>query len=765
MERHRFFRLLFPLLAGITLWSVVVLALSPPVPVAAEPLPNPQSSPHTQSYTGALQFDGTAEISESSLQGSLYVNRLEPLKVKTSWACSTGLCGYTDKLEWNFMANGAEADTLVVCATGENPGHYFGGCTAQFVPPQSMYGVGCSNPGLTQDCYAHGDFPRYWSSEHGAYCYDVTNMAYFKSVGWNHWLKSCPEGATGLEWYITVMEVDGLAVSEEVTECIEVESVTLTGPATATVGIAELYELSWSTSEPAEVETIIGVDMGGIANGPTWSTTGDNYKSFYLRWLIQGVHTVTARVETPCSYGEDSVTTEITSGIPISLTIPLLPIGDCDTDDPDSACYFDPDSCPPGESWWDFGGWIQWLKCWLVYLFGWLGRVMLWIGLSIVNAFISVFNVILHWDGGITSDIVKWIEWQGLNWSNFVETTLANFGHFLRDHILVARNWMYAGLTWVADQFEIGSDLLGDNIEAFFTELGDWTLTNLTEVGQTANESITNWGAARADDIDHFRDWSYEGLMELADYFSSWGTGLGNFLALCVTVFADFWYWILTQISTFVRNFTDALGNMVEGAMIKLGQFLYVLLVSIGRLLNTIITGLGLFIANIIRMFRDTLYFWMTVLAYAVDGFFVGLGKFLGMVIRGVAEFAKLVVLAFNALMAGLSYALQLALFLAQAAVDAILEVYATVIWFAQLVLKLLNAFVEGLQSDTTPEMYTGAEGLYYFWEGLAFFETISESSPLATLNTIAIAFIGINLLFWTFRQITDTISDLLHFA
>jgi len=575
----------------------------------------------------------------------------------------------------------------------------------------------------------------------------------------------CPQDVTQSTWHVTVAEVNGLPVTHPTTDCIEVDYINLTGPPTATVGVAAPYSLSWSTTEPAEVEYVVGIDEGGIATGPIWGETGDDYRQFYLRWLIQGTHTVTARVETPCSYAEASVSTEITTSVPFTDIIPLLPIGDCNTDDPDSACYFSCTTCPQGDYLWDIGGWIEWLLCWLICLFQWLARVMLWIGLTVVNALIGVFNIVLTWDGSITADVIHWIEYQAFVWSNFITQTFANIGEFFSDHILLARDWMYEGLTWLADEFENGGNLLGDNVEAFFTELADWTNTNLTEIGETANTSITSYGEASAINIENFRDWSYEGLLELADYFSGWGTGLGDFLALLVTVVANFLYYILTLYADFTRNLYDQLGNLVEAVFIWAGQAIYIVLVTIGKLLNAFFTIAGLYIATIIRLLRDNLYVWMTVLAAAVDGFFTGLGLFLAMIVNGVAEFIKLIVFALNAIMAGLAMAAQLAVALIAMAVDAILLVYAAVIWVSQLVLSLLDALVTSFQSDTVPEMYTDAEGLYYFWRGLAFFEDIAESSPLATVNTIAIGMIGINLLFWTVRQISDVISDILNFA
>jgi len=755
MKRKRFVRLFLSLLGGVALFSAVALALAP-APVAAEDDP--------PSYTGDLEFTGDFDYNPDALQGEITVNKLGPFKVGVHWTCEDqGGCKNTGPNRWT-LEGGEPVASIKVCLSGQWPDHLFSDCDE----PDSIGLTRCKympEGGACSDTAGGSGAAPEWDTEYGAYCYDLAANGFFPwrlEIDYN--IKQCNGPDT--TYYLTIVEVDGETTGETISECVEVENVILTGPPTATTGVAATYELSWWTETPVEVDIEIGVDEGGIATGPVWGEQDNYYREFFINWLIQGVHTVTARVETPCSYGEASVTTEITHGAPFTNVIPLLPIGECDVEDPDSACYFNcADDLPLANYGWDFGAWIEYLKDWIVCTLMWLGRVIRWVGLSIVNALISVFNTILTWDGLNLSDIIRWIEWQEFTWSNFVENSFANLGNFLKEHILAARNWMYDALTWAADNFEIGGDLLGNNIESLFTEVGDWTATNLEKIGQTANESITNWGAARAADIDHFRDWSYEGLMKLANYFSSWGTGFGDFLATCVTVFADFLYWILTQISTFVRNFTDALGNMVEGAMIKLGQFLYILLVSIGKLLNAFFTKTGLFIANLIRMVRDTLYFWMTVLAYAVDAFFTGLGKFLGLVIRGVAEFAKLCVLAFNALMAGLSMAAQLALVLAQTVVDAILKVYAAVIWFSQLVIELLDALVSGLQSDSTPEMYTGAEGLYYFWEGLSFFETISESSPLSTLNTIAIAFIGINLLFWTFRQIADTISDLLHFA
>lgn len=754
MNTQRLFRSLIALFAGVALCSVVMLALAP-APVAAEDPPP---------YEGDLQFTGDFEYNPAALEGDITVDKLSSLKLQVQWECDDpdGTCINTGPYRWTLSGSEPLA-SIKVCMSGQWPDYMFSDCTE----PDAMLLSRCAHPPYGGDCSdTAGGYHAspLWESEYGAYCYElIASGVYPWRLALDYMLRQC--GGPDTTYYLTIVEVDGEPTGETISECVEVESVVLTGPPTATVGVAATYELFWSTSEPAEPEITIYTDLGGTPSWLTWGEQDDNYREFHLRWLVQGVHTVTARVETPCSYGEDSVTTIISSGLPISITLPTIPLGPCETDNPASECYLKPDACPPGESFWDFGGWIQWLKCWIVYLFEWAKRVATWLFKWLVNQLIGVFNLVINWDGSLTTDIVRWIEWQGFNWSNFVENSFANLGDFLSEHILVARNWIYEGLSWLAEQFELGGDLLGDSLEDFFTELGEWTETNLTEFGQMANESITNWGAARAADIEHFRDWSYEGLLELAAYFSGWGTGLGDFLALCVTVFADFWYWILTQISIFVRNFTDALGNMVEGAMIKLGQFLYVLLVTIGKLLNTFFTKAGLFIATIIRMFRDTLYSWMTALAYAVDAFFTGLGKFLGMVIRAIADFVTLLVLAFNALMAGLSYALQLALALAQAAVDAILQVYAIVIWFSELVLQLLDALIGGLQSDSTPEMYTGAEGLYYFWEGLSFFETISESSPLAALNTIAIAFIGINLLFWTFRQVSGVISDLLEFA
>jgi len=382
-----------------------------------------------------------------------------------------------------------------------------------------------------------------------------------------------------------------------------------------------------------------------------------------------------------------------------------------------------------------------------------------------LNQLITVFNIVLTWNGSWIADVIHWIEYYQFVWSNFIEQSFANLGHFLSDHILVARNWAYQGLSWLADEFENGGDLLGNNVEAFFDELAEWTQTNLTELGETANESITNWGASRAADIEHFRDWSYEGLLELAAYFSGWGNGIGDFLALLVTAVANFLYTVLTIYADFTKNLYDQLGNLVEAAFLWAGQVVYIVLTVIGNLLNLFLTSLGLFIASIIRLFRDQLYFWLTVLAYAVDAYFVGLGKFLAMVINGIADFIKLVLLTFNAIMLGLAMLAQLAVTLITLAVDAILQVYEAVIWVSQLVLSLIAALVSGLQSDTVPEMYTGAEGLYYFWQGLAFFETIAESSPLAVVNTVAIGLIGINLLFWTVRQISDMLSDIIGFA
>jgi hypothetical protein len=570
----------------------------------------------------------------------------------------------------------------------------------------------------------------------------------------------------GCESYLSVSDliIGTAGQSPPVTTCAEVDYISLTGPPTATVSVAATYKLEWGTSEQTEVSTTIGVDEGALHTEFIKGASGEGYQEYFFQWFSQGVHTVTARVSTPCDYAEASVSTTITSGIPVSVVVPLLDIGSCDASDPDSLCYLDCSECAsiPDNLLTLFS--VK-LVCYLICLFQWLGAVMYWVALASVNALIGAFNVVLTWDGGVTADIIHTIEWYELTWSNFFEQSFANLGRFFGDHILAARDWMYDGLTWLADEIEIGGDVFGDQVEAFFTELGEWTQTNLNEFGEFANDSITNYGDSQAANIENFRDWSNAGLLELAEYFSSWGTGLGDFLALLVTAVADFLYSVLTIFADFTRNLYDQIGNLVEAAFIWLGQALYLVLSTIGKILNELITGVSLFIADLIRALRDFLYVWMTVFAWAVESFFVGLGKFLAMVIHGVANFLIMLVNAFNVLMFALSYAAQLALMLITMAVEAILQVYAAIIWVSTLILQMLDALVSGLQSDTTPEMYQGDEGAFYFWRGLSFFEEIAESSPLDVVNYVAMGLIGINLLFWTLKQFGEMISDVLEFA